>query len=152
MKLKIYIDTSVIGGCFDEEFEEWSNKLINEFSVGKKIAVISDLTLKELEEAPKDVKDILTKIPMDFKEYVILTDESKYHSQKYIKERAISKKHLVEAQHIATATVSKVDVMSSWNFKHIVNLRRIRLYNSINLKYGYPMIEIRTPREVIDER
>lgn len=59
--------------------------------------------------------------------------------------------YLLDAQHIAIATINRVDVLVSWNFKHIVNLRRIHLYNSINLKYGYPLIEIRSPREVINE-
>lgn len=57
----------------------------------------------------------------------------------------------VDAQHIAIATVGRVDVLVSWNFKHIVNLRRIHGYNSVNLRRGYPMIEIRTPREVLSD-
>jgi len=63
----------------------------------------------------------------------------------------ITDKFLLDAQHIAMATLSRVDVMVSWNFKHIVNLNRIRLYNSVNLKLGYPMIDIRSPREVLYE-
>lgn len=46
--------------------------------------------------------------------------------------------------------VNRADILVSWNFKHIVNYKRIRLYNSVNLKYGYPVLEIRTPREVIE--
>ena len=61
-------------------------------------------------------------------------------------------KFLIDAQHIAIATINRVDVLVSWNFKHIVNLRRIQLYNATNLKYGYALIEIRSPREVIDEK
>jgi hypothetical protein len=56
-----------------------------------------------------------------------------------------------DAQHIAMASVARVDVLVSWNFKHIVNLQRIRGYNSVNLRQGYPMIEIRTPREVMSD-
>lgn len=52
---------------------------------------------------------------------------------------------------IAMATLDRVDVLVSWNFKHIVNLNRMRLFNSVNLKLGYPMIDIRSPREVLDE-
>ena len=54
-----------------------------------------------------------------------------------------------DALHIAIATVSGVDVLVSWNFKHIVNLNRIKLFNSVNLKEGYHLLEIRTPLEVI---
>jgi len=61
---------------------------------------------------------------------------------------AISARMRVDALHIALATVARVDVLVSWNFKHIVNLKRIHAYNAVNLKHGYPLLEIRTPREV----
>ena len=151
MKLHVYADTSVIGGVYDPEFKEWSNKIMKEFKEGSKIIVLSDLTLRELEEAPEQVKNILNKIPNRNKEFVELNDESKNLARYYINEGDIPKKYIVDAQHIAIATVYKVDVVVSWNFKHIVNLKKIRIYNSINLKYGYPQIEIRSPREVLHE-
>ena len=52
--------------------------------------------------------------------------------------------------HIAIATIYNADVLASWNFKHIVNLNRIRLYNSINMRIGYKILEIRTPREILN--
>ena len=54
-----------------------------------------------------------------------------------------------DAQHIATATICRVDVLVSWNFKHIVNLDRIHGYNSVDLRMGYFLIEIRTPQEIL---
>ena len=70
----------------------------------------------------------------------------------YIQQGAVQVKHIVDAQHIAIATIEKVNVLVSWNFKQIVNLRRIYFFNSINMKLGYPMLEIRSPREVLDEK
>lgn len=70
----------------------------------------------------------------------------------YLDENVVSDKYLIDAQHIAIATVNKVDVVVSWNFQHIVNLNKIRSYNGVNLKYGYSLIEIRSPRELIHER
>jgi hypothetical protein len=64
----------------------------------------------------------------------------------------VTESYLVDAQHIAMATIKRVDVLVSWNFKHIVNLIRIRLYNSVNLKNGYPLLEIRSPQEVLYEK
>ena len=151
MKLNLYIDTSVIGGCFDDEFSEISLKLIDEFKNGNKVLNISDLTLSELEDAPSEVRKVLEQIPDEYKEYLYLDEESRILAEKYIKEKVVSPNYLIDAQHIAIATINKVDVLVSWNFKHIVNLRRIHLYNSINLKYGYSLIEIRSPREVINE-
>jgi len=149
--IKVYVDTSVFGGCFDAEFEEWSNRLIEEFKAGFKVLVISDLTLKELEGAPPDVRNLVEEIPEEDREYVVLNDEARGLARHYIEEGVVSEGYLVDAQHIAIATVSRVDVLVSWNFKHIVNLSKIRLYNSVNLKYGYPLLEIRSPREVLYE-
>lgn len=58
-------------------------------------------------------------------------------------------KYLLDGQHIAVATVQRVDVLVSWNFRHIVNLQRAQGYNSVNLRPGYPLLEIRSPREVL---
>ncbi len=63
IKQRIYIDTSVIGGCKDEEFSRWSIQLFEEFQQGLKIAVISNLTRRELEGAPESVKKILLSFP-----------------------------------------------------------------------------------------
>ncbi|MBU7044809.1 MAG: PIN domain protein [Theionarchaea archaeon] len=120
--------------------------------MGLKTIVISDLTLKELEEAPPNVGKLVEEIPEKHREFVILDNEAKLLACHYIREGAITEKYLVDAQHIAVATIQRVDVLVSWNFKHIVNLNRIRLYNSVNLKYGYPLLEVRSPQEVLYER
>lgn len=151
LKSRIYTDTSVIGGYFDEEFQDFSRKLFEEFITGKKILVLSDLTLKELEFAPTPVQEVIQLVPEVNREYLLFDDEAQFLAAKYLEEGVVTEKYLLDAQHIAIATVARVDVLVSWNFKHIVNLSRIRLYNSINIKYGYPIIEIRSPREVIDE-
>ncbi|MEM3063091.1 MAG: PIN domain protein [Nitrososphaerota archaeon] len=148
--LKIYPDTSVFGGYFDPEFERWSRALIEEFRNGSKIAVISDLTLRELLEAPIEVRKLVEEIPETYKEYVILDNEAIELAKRYIEEGIVTERFLIDAQHIAIATINRVNALVSWNFKHIVNLKRVRLYNSVNLKYGYYMLEIRTPMEVID--
>ncbi|OYD13662.1 PIN domain protein [candidate division WOR-3 bacterium JGI_Cruoil_03_44_89] len=151
-KLRVYIDTSVIGGCLDEEFQDDSMQLFDEFVKGIKTLVISDVLLFELEGAPNEVKNILKKVPSDNIEYVSLDKESITLANAYIKEGAVAEKSLSDARHIAIATVERVDVLVSWNFKHIVNITRVRLFNSVNLKLGYPILEIRSPREVIYER
>jgi len=149
MKLRIYTDTSVIGGCLDEEFQDASLRLLRKFKTGKAVIVVSDLTLLELEEAPRKVRAVLERIPEAHREYVELTEEAKELAQSYIAANVVEEAKLIDAQHIAVATVSRVDVLVSWNFKHIVNLQRIRGYNSVNLRYGYSLLEIRTPQEVI---
>ncbi|MDP3298349.1 MAG: type II toxin-antitoxin system VapC family toxin [Thermodesulfovibrionia bacterium] len=146
---RIYVDTSVIGGCFDNEFEEYSNQLFEEFIKGEKKLVISDLVLFELEGAPENVKEVLNKVTENNIEYVFINEESVTLTNAYLKEGVIAENSLSDARHIAIATVERVDVLVSWNFKHIVNLNRIHLINSVNLKLGYPILEIRSPMEVL---
>jgi len=148
--MKVYSDTSTLGGCFDKEFAEWSNALVEEFKIGKKMLVLSDLTLQELEPAPQEVKDKLAEIPIKYQIGIGINDEAFQLAETYINEGALTTKSFNDALHIALATIYNADVLASWNFKHIVNLNRIRLYNSINLKLGYRMIEIRTPREILE--
>ena len=90
MPRRIYIDTSVLGGCFDLEFALWSNGLMRDFRAGRLSPVLSD----------------------------------------------------------ALATIARVDALVSWNFKHIVRLEKIQLFNSVNVQSGYPELNIRSPREV----
>jgi predicted nucleic acid-binding protein len=146
---RVYIDTSVIGGCFDQEFSEWSNRLFEDFKKGQRIAVISDITLDELSDAPQQVTDNFETIPDESLEIVVSDMETRSLTDKYIKERAESSKFYEDALHIAIANVYRTNVLASWNFKHIVNLERIRMYNSVNMKAGYQILEIRTPREII---
>lgn len=148
---RIYVDTSVIGGCFDEEFKKYSTQLFDEFISGKKMLIISDVVLFELEEAPEDVKSVLKRAPSDNIEYVSLDEESIMLANAYLTEGVVAENSLSDARHIAIATVERVDILVSWNYKHIVNINRIRLLNSVNLKLGYPTLEIRSPREVLYE-
>ena len=91
-------------------------------------------------------------IPRKNTEIAKLTDEAKQLSERYLKEKIVTKKSLAGTQHIAVATVQQVDLLVSWNFKHIVNYDKIRLYNAVNLKYGYKLLEIRNPRDLTDEK
>jgi hypothetical protein len=149
MKKRIYTDTSVIGGCFDEEFADASGQLLNTFKTGGAILVVSDLTLVELQDAPARVRAVLEEIPLAYREDVELTEEAATLAEWYITAGVVVASKRVDAQHIALATIRRVDVLVSWNFKHIVNLERIQGYNSVNLRLGYPLLEIRTPQEVL---
>jgi predicted nucleic acid-binding protein len=147
--IQVYIDTSVIGGCIDLEFQEWSIKLFDEFKNGNKIAVISDITLDELELAPKKVQDVLKPIPDKYLKIVESNAETDELARQYIQKNPVSEKFYLDALHIAIATYYNVTVLSSWNYKHIVNLDRIRKFNSVNLEMGFNILEIRSPRDIL---
>ena len=150
MKQRIYLDTSVIGGAFDEEFNETTN-LLFEMVVNKIFTlVISSLTLSELNLAPTYVKDFFNKIDRSNIELISSSPESELLANCYISEKVVGQTSFDDCHHIAIATILKVDILVSWNFKHIVNVFRIRGYNSVNLKLGYCQIEIRSPKDIIE--
>ena len=149
MKQRIYIDTSVIGGDFYEEFKNATRELFKRFEKNEITFVVSDLLDLELIGAPKNVRELPYKFSADKFERVELTDEAVLLADTYIAEKVVGKTSLEDCRHIAIATIHKVDVLASWNFKHIVNLDRIKGYNSVNYRLGYPMIEIRSPKDLI---
>lgn len=149
MRQRVYVDTSVIGGCFDTEFAKSSNRLFDLFKNGEMTMLISDLTLRELQPAPEEVKQIVLDIPEVFKEFVVFSDDADKLAEEYLSIGIVTRKYIVDAQHIALATVELADLLVSWNFKHIVNFRKIRAFNGINLISGYKELDIRAPQEVI---
>lgn len=150
MKQRIYIDTSVVGGYFDEEFKEATTALFQRLENGEITFVVSDLLDLELINAPQKVRELLHNYSADKFFRVELTEEAIKLADTYISENVVGKTSLEDCRHIALATINKVDVLASWNFKHIVNLDRIKGYNSVNLKSGYQMIEIRSPKDLIN--
>ncbi len=108
------------------------------------------MTNAELVPAPKRVKELVKLIPEDRIEILEITDESKKLGEMYVKESVVGKTSLADCIHIALATLNNADILISWNFKHIVNTNRIRGYNSVNYKFGHKILEIRTPREIVE--
>ena len=146
--LSIYIENSVIGGYFDDEFKNFTHKLFEKFRNGTYKPIVSSHVIAELENgAPEYVKEVLKTI--NYEEHIV-NDEMLELAKKYMEQKIVSKNYYSDALHIAVATILRVDVMVSWNFKHIVNLGKIKLFNSVNLKEGYSILEIRSPREVIE--
>ena len=150
MKQRIYIDTSVVGAYFDEEFEIATRRFFNRLENNEIIFVISDLLDLELINAPQRVNELLHNYSSDKFERIELTAEAIKLADSYIEEKVVGKTSIEDCRHIAMATINKVDVLASWNFKHIVNLDRIKGYNSVNLRLGYQMIEIRSPKDLIN--
>ncbi len=148
VKLRVYTDTSILGGCEDDEFREPSLRLLGAFERGELTLVLSEVTLRRLETAPEEVRALLGRVAAANVEVLALSPEVEALSSAYIEDGAIAARMRADALHIAFASVGRVDVLVSWNFRHIVNLRRIRAYNAVNLEKGYPLLEIRTPREV----
>jgi predicted nucleic acid-binding protein len=149
--MKFYVDTSVWGGFNDAEFSAWTIPFFELAKRGRFTLILSDVTIKELQTAPKIIHDLPATIPADFLEVVDITDEQLLLANRYVEEGALTSKCYSDAQHIAIASILKADGLVSWNFKHMVNFFRVRQYNAINLKFGYSTINIITPKELIYE-
>ena len=145
-KLSLYLDTSVIGGYFDKEFEQDTRLLFQNIKDGKYDVFISDMTKNELNDAPEKVKNLLDGLEH---RKIFVTDECEDLAEEYINEKVVGMASKEDCIHIATATINNIDVLVSWNFKHIVNIQRIRGYNTVNMKNGYRTIDIRSPKEVV---
>ncbi|HPO14207.1 MAG TPA: PIN domain-containing protein [Candidatus Hydrogenedentes bacterium] len=148
-KQKIYIDTSVIGGCLDEEFSSESTSLFELARKGDILFVISDVVLEELDRAPVDVQVLFSNLPKHAYEIVESSYESETLRDIYLDAEIVGSASRNDAHHVAIASVERVDMIVSWNFKHIVHLDKIRGFNAVNLQQGYPLIEIRSPREIV---
>ena len=146
----IYVDTSVFGGRFDPEFELWTTLFFKKIFNSDIILIYSDVAQDELKNAPLKIRTFVESIPQKNIQRVELTEEAVVLSEKYLQEKVVGKSSRADCYHIAMATILKVDILASWNFKHIVNIQRIHGYNAVNLLNGYKTIEIRNPREIFD--
>ena len=145
---RIYIDTSVIGGCHDEEFARWSLGLMKDFRLGNFKPVVSAVVDAEIEEAPLHVKATYQELIEGDHEYLDVGEEAVELAGIYLERNILTEKFADDALHIALASVAVVDVLVSWNFKHIVHFDKIRQFTAVNIELGYKPLQIYSPREV----
>ena len=149
VKQRFYIDTSVWGGLFDKEFELETILLFELVKAEQVACLYSDITENELMKAPEKVKFFFDDFPIRLKEKVAITPEILNLAKTYVNENVVGNTSFDDCVHIATATVHRADLLISWNFKHIVNVYRVRGYNAINMKLGYPILNIHSPKEIV---
>src|SRR3990172_4118369 len=147
-RFRVYVDTSVLGGCFDAEFSEWSNSLVQDFRLGRFVPVLSDVVAAEVALAPgpvRDLHDALLRLPA---EVVSVSPEALRLVSAYEREGILPPRFRNDMLPIGLATLARVDVLVSWNFRHIVRLDRIRAFNVVNHEHGLGTLNIYSPREV----
>jgi predicted nucleic acid-binding protein len=147
-KISAYVDTSVFGGIFDEEFKRASNTFFHQVTMDYFDVYISPLVRNEISLAPLHVQNFFLEI-FPYLKSVEVTEEALNLRDSYLASKIVSKKYTNDALHVALATVSGYSFIISWNFKHIVNYEKIALYNAINLSEGYRQISIYSPLEVV---
>lgn len=150
MTKRIYLDTSVYGGYFDIEFSVWTKILFNQIANNEFVVLHSYLTNIEISYAPEQVQLLAKSVQNKNEEFIEYSDKAIELASSYIKENVVGLTSITDCIHIALATIHNADVLVSWNFKHIVNVDRIRGYNSVNLSRGFQALDIRTPTEILN--
>jgi predicted nucleic acid-binding protein len=147
--LRVYIDTSVVGGCHDEEFSRESRALLKMARARQAVLLVSQTLIDEISLAPKKVQEELDRLPDWATEVLPVSRQALELRDAYLEAEVIGSAHSNDALHVASATVARADLIVSWNFKHIVHFDKIRGFNAVNLREGYLPIEIRSPLEVV---
>ena len=157
-KLKIYLDTSVINFLFADDVPEF-RKITEDFfenyvKKGKYLVYVSDVVIAEIEKTKYgDKKKLLLEVIEKYSLRILILDEtSDALANVYLREKIIPPKKLEDAQHIAIATCNQMDILLSWNFKHLSNIQKQIGVKIINEKEGYfyPLI-LTNPMEVVYE-
>lgn len=146
---RVYADTSVFGGMFDEEFATASKMFFDAVKKGTFKLITSELVREEIQAAPQKVIDIFEEF-LVVAEIAEITDSVLQLQQSYVQAGIVPEKYATDAMHVALATVSNADLIVSWNFKHIVNFQKIPLYNAVNTLSRLGKIAIYSPLEVIE--
>lgn len=146
--LRIYTDTSVIGGCLDPEFAAHSLRFVEQIKQRRIIVLISEVLVRELSGAPPGVRAIVDELPMEQVENVVIDAEVESLRDAYLESGIVTRRWEDDATHVAAASVAGADAIVSWNFRHIVRLDLMKRYNDVNRAMGYRHLNIVTPMEV----
>lgn len=144
----LYLDTSVLGGYFDDEWKEPTRELWRQMEAGQWHFQTSAITLEEITNAPQNVRGLFHET-FDPASLVTVTPETELLAAQYIEKSVITPKYTDDARHVATCTVAKIDYLVSWNFRHLVNVQREAGFNAVNLLQGYQPVRIVNPLELI---
>ena len=146
--LRVYIDTSVLGGYFDYLFEKDTRAFMQHAREGRITPVLSDMVVAEIARAPERVQRLLEEMIRDGAQVFAATEEAVELQSAYLRSKILGHRWEDDAMHVAMATVLRVDVIASWNFKHLVDPRRVREFNGVNLSMGYGLVAILSPSDI----
>jgi len=150
----IYLDTSVLNFFFEDMGLEKANstkELFREIRNGKFNAYISELVLREIGRTQGQKRERLLSLINTYKiPWLEVTPECIELTEKYMGRKLFPSKYRDDGLHIAIATVHQIDIVVSWNLRHMVKLRTRREVKVVNISEGYKEIEICTPMEVIE--
>jgi predicted nucleic acid-binding protein len=153
-KLKIYLDTSVISYLKQDDAPEKmadTLKLWNKIKSGDYDVITSDVALEEIllctESKRKYLLDMLRQVDCFIMKE---TQETIALAKRFIENNVLAQKSINDCRHIACAVVAECDIITSWNFKHMVNVRTVKGVKIINMMEGYRTVEIYPPTMLVE--
>ena len=148
--LRVYVDSSVISGMFDSnDHPIKAQPFWDAVFDGKIRVVLSSALVDELKGAPENVWGFYRSIPASQIDRIVSSPLSNTLAERYIKACVLTQNHLTDCKHVALAAIADVDVLVSWNTRHIVNENRTRRFNDVSIGFGCDAIKILTPNNVI---
>jgi predicted nucleic acid-binding protein len=145
---RIYVDTSVFGGCFDPEYEAESKCLFELVRNGRITALVSDIVTRELDAAPENVREVFASLPSHRCRRVPVDAEAERLARAYVTSGVLPQRSWNDAEHVASASRARANAIASWNFRDIVSAERIRGFNAMNLTLGYGLLVILSPHGI----
>lgn len=153
-KLKVYLDTSVVSYLYQSDAPEKMQNTLDLWKLFKNKVYevyISDIVIREIsgcnEEKLKILLDYLEQIDYN----IIETDKNTIElAGKFIDFGILKQKSFDDCQHIAAAILAGCDIITSWNFKHIVNVKTVRGVKVITTLEGYKDLLIYPPSGLIE--
>jgi hypothetical protein len=123
--------------------------LLEDIATRVHVGIVSNVFTEELERAPNDIRETIRRElqAVEF-EFVAENEESRALFEEYVAARIVPIKYQNDLRHVSVATITRADAIVSWNFRHLVNVNTRRAVHAVNVRLGYPMIEIVSPEEV----
>jgi predicted nucleic acid-binding protein len=158
-KLKLYLDTSVLNFVYADDAPDLKRVTVDFFEryASEYLLFISRVVVEEIAETPDPERRqrLLDLIPRHAIAETVVPDEVElaWLAGEYLKRGIIPASKMNDALHVAYAVLTEMDVLLSWNFKHLANIRKEAriLAANIELGYRYPL-RIVSPMGVEDER
>jgi predicted nucleic acid-binding protein len=147
--ITLYLDTSVLGGYYDDEFAEATKELWRQAGIGLFQFFTSTLARTEVEDAPENVRKLFLETFQDATALIDVDEEIAELANAYLAQGVVTRRFADDAVHVAVCTTRRIDFLVSWNFRHLVNIAREKSFNSVNLLRGYHSIRIVNPLELI---
>ena len=162
-KLKVYLDTSIINFLTVEDSPDYrrDTELFFEtiIATNKLDPYVSRIVFEEINNTENIEKR--TKLLETFTKYpnikTLIAEDNNIEDiellvKSYFDNNVIPRKNIADAFHIAYSTVFQMDILLSWNFKHLANINKEQKIIIVNKSNGfYYPFRMTNPLEVLHD-